>query len=665
MLLEAYNRFACWIEVRMIRTLLTLTLIALASPAPGQALSVEEFFKRPLYSQPSLSPDGRRLAVIVPADGRDHLGMLDVDLRKGGRITKFANADVLRFFWVNSSRLLFAVGEAHEASGDAQFFGWYAVNADGTELRPIDAPETHATNTSRRAPGERNRLRGFRYLAPDPGDRDAIIVEARLRSPKMLDVYRYHTKNGEMTLLSFDQPTNVTRWLVDRAGVPRVARSYYEGIATIWYRAADGQPWLKLDEAEDSKLKIQPLAFDYDNRTLYVASPALDDKAAIYRYDFERRQLGERLARHLDVDLNAMLFSRSKHALLGIAFDADKPGTVWFNEEMARLQATVDKALPNTINQLRVADENPRRALVAAFSDTHPTDYYLFDVGQRALEKIAVTRPWINPGDMSARNFVRYKARDGLEIPAYLTLPKHAAGKKPPLVVEIHGGPWVPKQSWGFNPTAQFFASRGYAVLQPDFRGTLGYGRRHYTASFGQWGLAMQDDITDGVEWLVREGVVDGNNVCLFGGSYGGYATLSGLTNNPELYRCGVAYVAATDIGLLFDIAWSDWARSPTEWLEYGARTRIGDPERDRAKFDRVSPLNNAGHLKAPVLLAYGGADRRVPLKHGTAFRDALDRSGKRYEWVVYGDEGHGFNKDENRFDFFRRVESFLKQHLN
>ncbi len=649
----------------MIRTLFALVLIALAIPARAQLLSVEEFFKRPLYSQPSLSPDGRRLAVVVPANGRDHLAVLDVDTRKSGRITNFGDADVVRHFWISGERLLLAVGEAHEASGEARFFGWYAVNADGSGLRAIDAPETHATSASPRAPGQRTYLRGFRYLAPDPGGGDNILIEARYRDRDTVDVYRYQTRSGEMTLLSFDRPSNVTRWVVDRNGLPRVAHSYNRGITTIWHREAEGQPWIKLDEGEDSKLGIRPLAFDYDSRTFYVASPANDDKAAIYRYDFERLRPGERLARHPDVDLSILLFSRARRKLLGIAFDADKPGVVWLDEEMARLQATVDRALPNTFNVPRIADGNPKRALVAAYSDTSPPKYYLFDAERQTLEGIGSSRPWIRPEEMSQRNFVRYKARDGLEVPAYLTIPKGSSGKNLPLVVEIHGGPWVPKQSWGFDRDAQFFASRGYAVLQPDFRGTTGYGKRHYASSFGQWGLSMQDDITDGVEWLIREGIADRSRVCLIGGSYGGYATLWGLIKTPDLYRCGVAFVAVTDIGLYFDISWSDMARVSDGWLEHGARIRIGDPERDRDRFRGVSPLHNADRLKAPVLLAYGGVDRRVPLKHGNAFRDALDRSGKTYEWVMYPDEGHGFNKDENRFDFYRRVEAFLKRHLN
>jgi dipeptidyl aminopeptidase/acylaminoacyl peptidase len=172
----------------------------------------------------------------------------------------------------------------------------------------------------------------------------------------------------------------------------------------------------------------------------------------------------------------------------------------------------------------------------------------------------------------------------------------------------------------------------------------------------------MQDDITDGVEWLIKEGVVDKDRICLYGGSYGGYATLWGLIKTQDLYKCGVAYVAVTDVNLLFDVNWADLTRSP--FLDYGAKEVIGDPDKDAEKFRSVSPLANADKLKAPVLLAYGGSDNRVPIKHGNEFRAALDKYGKTYEWVVYRDEGHGFNRDENRFDFYRRVDAFLKKYL-
>ena len=619
--------------------------------------------------------------------------MIDVETKSGRPVTNFADSDVRQFYWTNNRRLLFSVGDTRDPADQTCFFGWYAVNSDGSDLRLLEAKATHSISASPRAPGtpdaatfaaripstsacprdHRRALRDFRFLSADPNDGDDIVIEARELSRRTLDVYRVNTKSGEMKLLSTEQPSSkIFGWTVDRNGVPRLAVSHDQGITTLWYREGGGRAWMKLDEGDFSKPTIEALAFDFDNRTLYVGFPEQGDKFAVYRYDFEKRQPGERLARHLDVDMgladidmDALLFNRAKRKLVGFAFDADKRGVVWLDEDIARLQQMVDRALGTTVNVLRVADANPKRALITAYSDVRPAEYYVIDAEKLSITKFASSRPWIKSEEMSQRKFVRYKASDGKEIPAYLTIPKQSSGKALPLVVDIHDGPWRRKQSWDFNSNAQFFASRGYAVLQPDFRGTFGYGWRHFESSLKQWGLAMQDDITDGVEWLVREGVADKNRICLFGGGYGGYATLWGLMKTPELYRCGVAFSAVTDIQLYFNITWSSLYWSPYDWLDYGAKVLIGDPDVDRDKFRSVSPLYQAARLKAPILLAFGGVDHRVPLEHGTAFREALDRSGKKYEWVVYSHEGHGFNEDKNRFDFYRRVEAFLKQHLN
>lgn len=649
----------------MLRVLSLCLLAATSLTTLAQPLSVEEFFKRPDYSHMDLSPDGKRAAAIVRGAPHDSLAVIDLDKRAVRQVARFEDADILVFHWTNNQRLLLGVGEAYLATGERRFYGWWAVNADGSDL--------HAINTQENPGGTGTRLRnlaenfsatwGFEYLGPDPDGGDNIVITARKRRG-LLDVYRYNTRTGEMTLLSDDRPArNITVWRTDRNAVPRLAVSYDEdtGITTMWYRDAAGPLWTKLDEGKDSELKVFPIAFDYDNRTLYVGANTAD-KMAIYRYDFEKRRPGERIARHLDVDMGTITFSRTQRKVLGFPYNADKPGYIWLDEHVARIQQTVNGALPNSVNEVHVADENPVRAMIVTHSDVAPQEFYLLDMEKKSLVKFASSRPWIKPREMSERKFVRYKARDGMEIPAYLTLPRQSSGKNLPLVVEIHGGPWVGKQRWGFNADAQFLASRGYAVLQPDFRGTRGYGWRHYSASFGEWGLSMQDDITDGVEWLIREGIVAKDRICLMGASYGGYAALWGLMKTPDLYRCGIAAFPVTAIEQLFDFNVN--ARFRSAWYQLGGKIRVGDPEKDRDKFRKVSPLYQTDLLKAPILLVYGGADEVTPVKYGNAFRSALERSGKKYEWVVYPKEAHGLNVDENRFDFYRRVETFLKLHL-
>lgn len=639
----------------MVRPLASCLLAALPLLAQAQQIAVEEFFKRPAYSQLKLSPDGKLVAAIVPGEKRDRLAVLDLETRKGRPVTNFADADVLEFHWINDHRLVLSVGDAHVEWANAEYYGWYAVNADGSRLEVITVPMGGPGHTGPKwAP--------IRYLGPHPAGGEDILVEAH--GYEKVSVLRVDTMGTRpLRSLGGGELNGVRQWIVDFRGALRVARSYQEGRERVWYRDNVTTPWRLLEEAEEGKLDIRPLAFDFDNRTMYVASYDGGDKLAIFKYDFEKNRLGERVARHLDFDMDGLVFSRAQRRLLGFKFEGAHANVVWVDEHMARVQQMIDRALPNTFNSINVAEQNPKRVLVSAYSDIAPTSFYLLDIEKRAMEKFSSSRPWIKAPEMSERKLVRYKARDGLEIPAFLTIPKGSSGKNLPVVVEIHGGPWIERQGGGFNPNAQFLASRGYAVLQPDFRGTLGYGKHHFEASFGQWGYAMQDDITDGAEWLIQQGIADKNRICLFGASYGGYATLWGLMKTPDLYRCGVAYVAVTDIGAMFSFNRWDWASSL--WMDRDeAHRRIGDPDRDAEKFAAVSPVAQAARLKAPVLLAYGGADQRVPLKQGNALRSALDRYDKTYEWVVYDDEGHGFNDDKNRVDFWRRVDVFLHKYL-
>jgi dipeptidyl aminopeptidase/acylaminoacyl peptidase len=626
-------------------TLLLLVAVIGGAPlATGADIPVETMFQRAQYGEVRLSPDGRYLAAVARYKGRNNLVVLELQKGDAKPLTNFADADVLQFFWLNNDRLLFSVGDALEASGTARFAGWSAVDRDGSRPQSLGRFGT--------------------YVGPAVGGGDDIVVMSADRARSTYDVYRLNTYSGREKLLSYDRPENVVGYVVDRNDVPRVAHSYLKGIHALWYRESADAPWTKLEEGTELKLNFTPLAFDYDNKTLYVATRSSGDKVGIYTYDFQSKKLGELVAGSAQADINTLIFSRAKRALIGISFQADKPGVVWLDADMARLQRTVDKVLPDTFNRLLVADENPRRAVVFSYSDVNPGVIYLLDTEKLTLEELAKVRPWLNPTQMLERKAVHYTARDGLDIPAYLTLPRATTDKKPPLVLIVHGGPWVRGFYWTFDTEAEFFASRGYAVLEPEYRGSPGHGWKLFSSGFKQWGLSMQDDITDGAEWLIKEGVVDKDRICLYGGSYGGYAALWGLIKTPDLYKCGVAYVAVTDVSMLFEIDWYDLVGSPYRWIDYGAKDLIGDPKIDAEKFRSVSPLVNAEKLKAPVLLAYGGADHRVPIKHGNEFRQALDKYGKTYEWVVYDNEGHGFNKDENRLDFYRRVDTFLKKYL-
>jgi dipeptidyl aminopeptidase/acylaminoacyl peptidase len=292
-----------------------------------------------------------------------------------------------------------------------------------------------------------------------------------------------------------------------------------------------------------------------------------------------------------------------------------------------------------------------------------PRVFMLYNSATRQLSKIGASRPQIQPAQMGKQDLVTYAARDGLNIPAWLTLP-HGKDKNLPMVVLVHGGPYVRGNQWGWRPDAQFLASRGYAVLEPEYRGSTGFGEAHFKAGWKQWGLKMQDDIADGTRWAIAQGIADGKRICIAGASYGGYATLMGLVNNPELYQCGVDWAGVTDIRLMYTGHWSFQSDLPDAWKQYGMPHLVGDLEKDAEQLKATSPLEQAARITQPLLLAYGGSDMRVPLYHGKKFRDAVQKTNRQVEWVEYEEEGHGWVLQKNRYDFWTRVEKFLDRNI-
>jgi dipeptidyl aminopeptidase/acylaminoacyl peptidase len=483
-------------------------------------IPIEDFFKRSEFLQLSLSPDGRKVAALVPVGGRFNLAVLELADRKNIRvITRETIGDVVRFWWVNDHRLVFTLGDMIEQPGlQRDGGGLIALNVDGTAARVL-APTV--SNNSRRG----SFARGATYLSSistPENPTDDILVLSNDRSAKYPDVYRINTKSGDKTLLTFDTPGNVVRWVVDHDHVVRGAVGFDEKETFAgYYRESADAPWRKISEFKRDAAGFRPVAFDGDNKTLLVASGIGRDKVAIFKLDMQTGKVGDLIVGHDAVDVaEGLVYDRLKKQQVGIRINAYKPETHWFDAEWAAVQKTVDTALPGTINRLtRRADG--KIFLVTSQSDTQPAFWSVLDMEKRTLERLVSSREWIKPEQMSEMRAFRFIARDGLEIPAYLTVPRGSSGKNLPLIVHPHGGPWA-RDSWGFNPEVQFLASRGFAVLQPNFRMSTGFGGRHFRAGFRQWGLAMQDDITDAVQWAIKEGVADPERICIYGASYGG-----------------------------------------------------------------------------------------------------------------------------------------------
>ena len=298
--------------------------------------------------------------------------------------------------------------------------------------------------------------------------------------------------------------------------------------------------------------------------------------------------------------------------------------------------------------------------MIRTYSDRSLGAYYIYNQQTDKLEKIADVSPWLNEEELAAMQPIQYQSRDGWTIHGYLTLPKGVEAKNLPVVVNPHGGPWA-RDSWTFNPEVQFLANRGYAVLQMNFRGSTGFGRAFWEASFKQWGLSMQDDITDGVNWLIEQGIADANRVAIYGGSYGGYATLAGITLSPEVYACAIDYVGVSNLFTFMNTIPPYWEQFRQMLYEM-----VGNPDdaEDNARMKATSPVYLIDKIKAPLLIAQGANDPRVAQAESDQMVEALRNNGIDVEYILKTDEGHGFRNEENRFEFYEAMESFLQKHL-
>jgi dipeptidyl aminopeptidase/acylaminoacyl peptidase len=362
----------------------------------------------------------------------------------------------------------------------------------------------------------------------------------------------------------------------------------------------------------------------------------------------------------------SLVLDRSGARALGVRVITDGEQTVWFDEGMKRMQALADEALPNRVNRLncRRCGADDMVVLVRSYSDREPGRLYLYEAATQRWQAVSQVLDGIDAKRMATVDLHRIQARDGRDLPVWLTLPADSkAGQPLPAVVLVHGGPWVRGGQWQWQALEQFLASRGYLVISPEFRGSTGFGAAHYEAGWKQWGQAMQDDVADALLWARKEGLAS-DKACIAGASYGGYSALMGLVRQPELYRCGVAWVAVTDPFLLLQGSW--WVDDDSTNLvrKHMLPQLIGDADKDAAMLAANSPLAQAKRIKAPLLLAFGESDRRVPLAHGERLRDALREAGRPPEWVSYANEGHSWRQVSTQVDFARRVEKFLDQHL-
>ncbi len=630
------------------RSLMAATLCSAAFNAAHGAAApqfpVEDFFANPQQGYFQLADDGKTLSFMQPVsvDGQPARMNIHVQALEGSkpsgpvrRLTAETERDIGGYFWKGSDTVLYA----KDFGGDENFHV-VAVNVQSgkvTDLTPFENTRAMITDD----------------LQDDP---EHVLISHNQRDPQVFDVYRVNVHSGQSERVA-QNPGNIVGWQTDHQGRVRVALASM-GLETVLLYRDDEQDEFRPLITTDYKTQVVPALFTFDDQRLYALSNRGRDRLALVEIDPARPDDEKLLFEADQVDLDAVGYSRLRKVLALASYQTDKPRRHYFDEPTRELHEKVAAKLPGYEFTLQSETRAEDKYIVAAYSDRTPGARYLYDVKADTLEKLAEINPKLPEAQMARIKPIQFKSRDGLTLHGYLTLPPGRDARQLACVVNPHGGPWA-RDSWGYNPETQFLANRGFCVLQINFRGSTGYGRAFWEAGFGQWGLAMQDDITDGVQWLIEQGIADPKRIGIYGGSYGGYATLAGIAFTPDLYAAAVDYVGVSNLFTFMNTIPPYWAPILPKFHEM-----VGHPERDKERLAATSPALHVDRIKTPLFIAQGARDPRVNKAESDQVVEALRQRGVEVQYMVKDNEGHGFHNDENKFEFYRAMEKFLVEHL-
>ncbi|MEW6763134.1 MAG: alpha/beta fold hydrolase [Pseudomonadota bacterium] len=649
--------------------LLSASAMAQAPASPAAPPSVDTFFQPNATDSVKVSPSGRWMAIQGRTPGaRANLKVIDLDGKEPARVVAmFSHFDVDGFRWVNDDWLVFGVSDENDKSGKMYGSGLHSVRRDGEGMRQLIKRRFDSAfqEQGRVALEPNNEMLGIGA----PGSNEIVIGENHFDTS--------YTEYVHTSLRTMDVSTGATRvffksqpeppvrmrgWLIDGKGMARLGMARQDDKQSLWWFDAKGARWTKIAEHQWSEAPFSPAYVDEQDRLFVTVLNPQTSLSELREFDIAA---GKPAATALialpgfDADADPIRDPGSNR-IHGVRLLTDSRSVAWFSPAMRAIQAKVDALLPNRVNHVSCHPcASPRTVAIYSYSDTTPGDFLLYRPATDKFERVGAVRPDHPEKQMANLELYRTTTRDGADLPVWIT--KTEGGGPRPAVVLVHGGPWVRGTSWQWDPEAQFLASRGYVVIEPEYRGSTGFGDRHFRAGWKQWGQRMQDDVSDALRFAIGKGWVDPKRVCIAGASYGGYAALMGPVRDPGQYRCSVAWLGVTDPRLMYTVHWSDVSEMSKTW---SMPQMIGDLKQDAAMLSANSPLEQAARLKTPVLLAYGGKDRRVPLVHGEKMRDALAAAGNRPEWVVYDDEGHGWARTATQRDFWTRVERFLATHL-
>jgi dipeptidyl aminopeptidase/acylaminoacyl peptidase len=645
------------------RLALASALLCAAAQAAPQ-LPTRAFFEDPQYRSVRISPDGKRLAVVMPnAEGRELIAFIDLADRKVTGSARFTGSHtvVWNYRWVSDTRVVIETARKFFGLDEAVPNGeLYGVDYDGGQFKMLTGPGARSNLESVRMTQRDTVVFSELLHTPFEGSTETIIqtwnaIRWAFPIARRLDV------NTGRTVQLIKGPVQGGSLYTDRNGEIRFADGLNEerNRRKVMYRSPEAPDWRDLGPVLDTlgdRDEVKVLGVAEDGQSIYVTGEAQDSRD-LYRIGIDGSS--PRLLSHRDgLDVGTMEWSQDRTKIVAVNYAPGRFERVYIepDDPRARLLRMLDSAFSGQTVHITSTSRGGALAVVHVGSDVNSGDFYLFDTRTKKAEYLFSAHEQLDPELLAPVEPVTIKARDGLVMHAYLTRPLGRSGPAP-MVVLVHGGPHGIRDHWAFDPEAQFLANRGYAVLQVNYRGSGGYGKRFETAGYRRWGAEMQDDLTDATRWAVAQGHADPQRICIAGASYGGYAALMGVAREPDLYKCAFGYVGVYDLPLMYgqgDIPESDWGRN---FLEKVLGT-------DDADLRNRSPVYQAHRIKAAVFLAHGGLDYRAHPEHFHRLKRALDKAGKPYEEMWRQGEGHGFRNVENKVALYDQLAAFLAKHI-
>jgi dipeptidyl aminopeptidase/acylaminoacyl peptidase len=644
--------------MRFTKTFFSIAVFALALTTEAQTSNLpplidrELFFGPPVIAGGQLSPDGKYMSFL-----KTYKGTMNVWVKDASAPFESAHpltADTLRpirsYFWSRDGKYILYVQD----KGGDENFNVYAVN-------PSEKPAAGQDIPTNRALTDYKGVRTFIYSVPK-SDPDALYIGLNDRDKAWHDLYKLKISTGEKTLLRQNSDKDrITGWIFDWSDKLRLAtRANEDGSNDL----------LRVDEKELVPIyhtgpfeEFDSYAFDKENKQFYIATNKGDDRDLKQLVLLDPVSMKETFVEKDPlnrVDFGGASFSDVTKSIINTSYTDEKEKIYWKDKQFEADYTIIEKQLPGLLLDFTSSTADENLWLLNAYSDTDPGAAYLFDRKTKKLSFQYRPRPDIPIKSLAPMKAIKYKSSDGLEIPAYLVLPKGVAPKNLPMVAFPHGGPWG-RDYWGYNSFAQFLANRGYAVLMPNFRASTGYGKKFLDAGNKQWGDKMQDDITWGIKYLISEGIVDARHVGIMGGSYGGYATLAGVAFTPDLYAAAVSIVGPSNLITLLNSIPPYW-----ESIRKLFYLRMGDPTTDegKAQLTRQSPLTSVDKIKTPLFVAQGANDPRVNKAESEQIVNALRKRNFPVEYVLAPDEGHGFARPVNNMAMLAAAEKFLASYL-